>query len=95
MNKPNFTQHEPSNFHTCLYCQRSVRDLDKGWVCKKGGFVLTHMEYLCPNDCEDFFSQWISDYRQHKGDGESVFEKKGGLLYNLYYEQDGQLTMEL
>lgn len=66
MNKPNFLALEPLDGHTCAFCKRAVLDIDKGYVCRLGGFILEPLQYVATNDCTEFDSEWQNDLRKYK-----------------------------
>lgn len=64
--KPNFTHLDPEDMHTCQHCSNMYLDIDKrlkGVMCPKYGLI-THNNAIMVNDCEQWGSPYVSDYRR-------------------------------
>lgn len=59
----NFFAPDPLSTDTCMHCQHSYHDVEKGKACPFYG-VLTNVQYISPNDCESRLSLWLNDYRR-------------------------------
>ena len=67
--KPNFYDLEPLNEHCCLHCQHSILDVAiAAYKCKHLHIELSRLEFIQPNDCKDWLSEWMNDHKQHKSD---------------------------
>ena len=65
MRKVNFKGLDPEDLHTCQHCQHSFHDIDiNRKVCSKLGQPIAPMDYISVNDCEEYKSPYLSDYRR-------------------------------
>ena len=67
MTGPNFLPLDPDDTHGCHLCQRAVFDIDKGYLCPHLGIEISRINYVSPNDCEYFLSQWNNDLYKYAG----------------------------
>lgn len=77
MKKPNFTHLDPEDLHTCQHCTNTYIDIDKrhdGIMCLKYGLI-EHNKAIMVNDCEQWGSPYVSDYRR-RTDLESQLKNK-------------------
>lgn len=77
MTKPNFTHLDPEDLHTCQHCGNAYIDIDKrheGIMCPKYGLI-KHSNAIMVNDCEQWGSPYVSDYRR-RHDLESQLKNK-------------------
>lgn len=65
MNRVNFKGLDPDDLHTCQHCQHSFHDIGMSRkVCSMSGHPIAPMDYISTNDCEEYMSPFISDYRR-------------------------------
>ena len=65
MKKVNFKGLDPDDLHTCQKCQHSFHDIGMCQkVCAKSGQPIAPMDYIQVNDCEEYKSPYLSDYRR-------------------------------
>ena len=65
MRKVNFKGLDPEDLHTCQHCQHSFHDIGMCQkVCAKSGQPIAPMDYIQVNDCEEYKSPYLSDYRR-------------------------------
>jgi len=65
MKKVTFKGLDPDDLHTCQHCQHSFHDIGMNRkVCAKSGQPIAPMDYIQVNDCEEYKSPYLSDYRR-------------------------------
>ena len=65
MKKVTFKGLDPEDLHTCQHCQHSFHDIGMCQkVCAKSGQPIAPMDYIQVNDCEEYKSPYLSDYRR-------------------------------
>ena len=65
MKQINFKGLDPDDLHTCQHCQHSFHDIGMCQkVCAKSGQPIAPMDYIQVNDCEEYKSPYLSDYRR-------------------------------
>lgn len=65
MAKVNFKGLDPDDLHTCQHCQHSFHDIGMNRkVCARSGQPIAPMNYIQVNDCEEYKSPYLSDYRR-------------------------------
>ena len=65
MKQVNFKGLDPDDLHTCQHCQHSFHDIDiNRKVCARSGQPIAPMDYISVNDCEEYKSPYLSDYRR-------------------------------
>ena len=55
---------DPLDLHTCQHCQHARHDIGRGKVCAKSWLPIAPMDYISVNDCEDYTSSYLTDYRR-------------------------------
>lgn len=56
---------DPDDLHTCQHCQHSFHDIGMNRkACAKSGQPIAPMDYIQVNDCEEYKSPYLSDYRR-------------------------------
>lgn len=65
MKKVTFKGLDVFDLHTCQHCQHQFHDIGiNRKVCSKYGHIIAPMDYIKVNDCEEYKSPYISDYRR-------------------------------
>ena len=65
MRKVNFKGLDPDDLHTCQHCQHHFHDIGMNCkVCSKSGQPIAPMDFISVNDCEEYKSPYLSDYRR-------------------------------
>ena len=76
MPKVNFLGLDPESLHTCIHCQHSYHDIGLSRkVCAVSGQAIAPMDYLAVNDCMDYKSPYLTDYRR-RTDLENELKRK-------------------
>lgn len=76
--EPDFTNLglDPEKLHTCQHCQHSFHDIGMcRKVCAFSGETIAQMDYISVNDCKNYKSPYISDYRR-RADLENELKNK-------------------
>ena len=77
MKQVTFKGLDPDDLHTCQHCQHSFHDIGMCQkVCAKSGQPIAPMDYIQVNDCEEYKSPYLSDYRR-RTDWENQLKNKG------------------
>ena len=65
MRKVNFKGLDPEDLHTCQHCQHHFHDIGMNRkVCSESGQPIAPMDFISVNDCEEYKSPYLSDYRR-------------------------------
>ena len=76
MKKVTFKGLDPDDLHTCQHCQHSFHDIGMCQkVCVKSGQPIAPMDYIQVNDCEEYKSPYLSDYRRRTDLGNGLKNK--------------------
>lgn len=68
MSAPNFLPLDPENAHGCFHCQRVIFDMAiDAYRCRHLGIVISKCDYVAPNDCQDFHTEWNNDLYKFTG----------------------------
>lgn len=67
MKRPNFTHLDPEDLHSCQHCRHLSLDMVTGYFCdidRTRDFFKRKQEVFMVNDCENYVSHFVSDYRR-------------------------------
>lgn len=73
---PNFFALNPDNAHQCCYCQHAVYDMAiRGYRCPKLNITITRVQYVSPNDCQQWYSMWLNDFKYQQRYGKAYADR--------------------
>jgi hypothetical protein len=77
MKQVNFKGLNPDDLHTCQHCKHSFHDIGMNRkTCARSGQPIAPMDYIQVNDCEEYKSPYLSDYRRRTDLENELKQKK-------------------